>query len=607
MDDFYSYINKDWFNNFSLPDDQVRYTSFDSVNHNVKKELVDILEGEVKKGTTLGQLFTKLSTNNIVLSDFDKYFKMINEIVTMDDFIKMCGTFSLFGTSLFFHIGVGRDLKHSDDHIISFAQGGCTLPSPTYYQTHKDEYLNFLTIFCDACDINMEGIYDLENEIVQNLMSLSVKRDIEKRYNILTFEQFAKEFNGINIEKYFESHKKIKNIVIEKILVDDVKFIGKISNILSNKKISILKNYLKYKFMLSFHQLALPTNIGRIIFNFFKKELLGVTKEKSLTDTIISYIDIYMPEQLGQLYLDKHFSQDTRTYVQDLTKLIKMSAKNIISNASWLSNATKELSKEKIDMMVVKIGGPTIPENYSEFDDIIDHNTINMTIDMEIFHTKKNIMKYGEKADRSKWNMSSYSVNAYYSPLNNEIVIPAGILHDPFYSLKNDIYNNLGAIGSVISHEISHGFDDQGRLFDKDGNYRGWWLKEDIDKYNVIIQSIKDQFDAKSILNVNVSGSMTMGENIADFTGMTILTNILNINKSTDEEFQLLYTSYAKLWKQKIRDKEMVKRLKTDVHAPPRLRTNIILSNIDDFHRVFSITKKHKMFIEDKKRFKLWK
>ena len=395
--------------------------------------------------------------------------------------------------------------------------------------------------------------------------------------------------------------------MIEKILVDDVKFIGKISNILSNKKISILKNYLKYKFMLSFHQLALPTNIGRIIFNFFKKELLGVTKEKSLTDTIISYIDIYMPEQLGQLYLDKHFSQDTRTYVQDLTKLIKMSAKNIISNASWLSNATKELSKEKIDMMVVKIGGPTIPENYSEFDDIIDHNTINMTIDMEIFHTKKNIMKYGEKADRSKWNMSSYSVNAYYSPLNNEIVIPAGILHDPFYSLKNDIYNNLGAIGSVISHEISHGFDDQGRLFDKDGNYRGWWLKEDIDKYNVIIQSIKDQFDAKSILNVNVSGSMTMGENIADFTGMTILTNILNINKSTDEEFQLLYTSYAKLWKQKIRDKEMVKRLKTDVHAPPRLRTNIILSNIDDFHRVFSITKKHKMFIEDKKRFKLWK
>ena len=193
-----------------------------------------------------------------------------------------------------------------------------------------------------------------------------------------------------------------------------------------------------------------------------------------------------MPEQLGQLYLDKHFSQDTRTYVQDLTKLIKMSAKNIISNASWLSNATKELSKEKIDMMVVKIGGPTIPENYSEFDDIIDHNTINMTIDMEIFHTKKNIMKYGEKADRSKWNMSSYSVNAYYSPLNNEIVIPAGILHDPFYSLKNDIYNNLGAIGSVISHEISHGFDDQGRLFDKAGNYRGWWLKEDIDKYSNI-------------------------------------------------------------------------------------------------------------------------
>ena len=232
---------------------------------------------------------------------------------------------------------------------------------------------------------------------------------------------------------------------------------------------------------------------------------------------------------------------------------------------------------------------------------------VNMTISAEIFYTKDNILKLGTIVDRETWNMSSYSVNAYYSPLNNEIVIPAAILNKPFFSIENDIYTNLGSIGSVISHEISHGFDDQGRLFDSDGNYKSWWSVQDIDNYNLAIKDIKNQYDKKKILNIHVSGNITMGENIADFTGMTILTNILKINDSIDKNYVSLYTSYAKLWKQKIREKEMIRRLKTDVHAPPRLRTNIILSNIDDFHRVFSITEKHKMFIDENKRFKLWK
>jgi putative endopeptidase len=264
------------------------------------------------------------------------------------------------------------------------------------------------------------------------------------------------------------------------------------------------------------------------------------------------------------------------------------------------------MSLSKVDNMKVKVGGPTSIRDYSEFELFVNHNPIEMTVSCEIFYTKDNIMKYGTHVDREKWSMSAYSVNAYYSPLNNEIVIPAAILNSPFFSLDNDLYTNLGSIGSVIAHEISHGFDDQGRLFDKDGNYKSWWMDVDVIKYNKIIQNIKDQYNSVFLMGHAVSGDITIGENIADFTGMTILTNILNINKCIDKSYALMYTSYATLWRQKIRDKEMIRRLKTDVHAPSRLRTNIVLSNIPEFVRVFDIQSEHKMFIDEKKRFKLW-
>ena len=607
MDDFYSHINNNWFKKFNLPDDQVRYTSFDSVSHNVKKELIIILDDEQRKNTTLGQMYKKLLKVDVNISSFDEYFSIIDKVNNLDDFIQTCGIFSIFGTSHFFNIGIGRDLKKSNEHIVSFTQCGCTLPSSSYYKTYKNEYINFLKIFGEACNINTEGVFDLENSIVKKLMTLNMKRNIKKKYNILSWENFKNEFKNIPIEKFFKSYKYIKNIPIEKIVVDNVEYIGSISEILSNTNLSILKNYLKYKFILSFHELSLPKNIARMRYNFFKKELLGAVKETSLNETIISYIDMYMPEPLGQLYLDKFFTQETKLYITDLTSLIKMSAKNIIGNAKWLSKDTIKLCMIKIDKMNVKIGGPDIIRDYTEFDKFVTQDMVNMTISAEIFYTKDNILKLGTIVDRETWNMSSYSVNAYYSPLNNEIVIPAAILNKPFFSIENDIYTNLGSIGSVISHEISHGFDDQGRLFDSDGNYKSWWSVQDIDNYNLAIKDIKNQYDKKKILNIHVSGNITMGENIADFTGMTILTNILKINDSIDKNYVSLYTSYAKLWKQKIREKEMIRRLKTDVHAPPRLRTNIILSNIDDFHRVFSITEKHKMFIDENKRFKLWK
>lgn len=608
MDDFYSHVNKKWFDNFVLPDDRVRYTSFDSVTDKVRNNLIEILNKEKENLTTLGKMCNKLNEETH-LSYFHKYFDIISNVKTFDDFIKVSGTFAFFGTNLFFNIGVGRDFKQSDNHIMTFQQSSCTLPSKSYYMTHKNEYLHFLSLFCPACNIDIEPIkiFNLEKQISSLLMSMEKKRNIKHIYNVVSWHDFLSLFS-FDMSNFFHMHHFINNKYnSSNILIDDKQYIIELCKILNEIDIDVLKCYLKYKFILSFPSICLPNNISSLIFNFFKKELLGVEKEKSKEEMIISYITMFMPEKLGETYNNKHFSNETKTYIYNMINLIKLSAKKIIDDCYWMSDKTKEKSILKVEGMGIKVGGPENIRDYSEFESFVNQNSIEMTLSCFIFYTKDNYLKLGNVVDRKKWSMASYSVNAYYSPLNNEIVIPAGILNFPFYSPDNNLPSNLGAIGSVIAHEISHGFDDQGSMFDVNGNYKQWWENKDIDKYNLIIENFKQQYNSISIMGNKVSGDMTIGENIADYTGMIILTNILKINDSPCKDYATMYTNYAILWRQKIRDKEMIKRLKTDVHAPPRLRTNVILSNIPDFIRVFNITPEHKMYISEIKRFKLWK
>jgi putative endopeptidase len=202
--------------------------------------------------------------------------------------------------------------------------------------------------------------------------------------------------------------------------------------------------------------------------------------------------------------------------------------------------------------------------------------------------------------------MNFYETNAYYSLLNNQIVFPAGILQDPFFSPDASFETNLGGIGTIIGHEISHGFDDQGRKFDSEGNLKTWWLDSDIHNYTQKIQPIIEQFNQIKLFNINISGKMTLGENIADYTAVTIITNILNNLNATKEQFKTMYKSYANIWKQKIRQNELIKKLHTDYHAPGRYRTNLILSNIPEFKKIYRINSDHPMYISPDKCVQLW-
>ena len=604
--DFYSYVNMKWFKTFTLPDDHVRYTSFDCVSNMVKHDVLNIVKNEMKNKSTLGKICSTIQQKPSSLSDFDQYFHIVDSIRTLNDFANVSGKLLLFGCSTFFSFGISRDYRDSSIHIPAFRQTNCTLPSTSYYDSHEQQYREFIYTFSKECKFEDQGIFELENKIRKITLSLEKKRNIKLNYNIVEWNDFVNLFECYDFNQYLDCHRFIVPFNPTRVLVDDIEYIKQLSKIIKSTNISVLKNYLKYKFILSFHDICLPKKINKIIFDFFSKALTGVIKEKSFDNKLIDFISSYMGDYLGQLYIDQYFSPNKKQYVELMIRLIKISAKNLISRCTWMSEETKTLTLEKIDFMNVKVGGPTIIRDYSSFHEFSETSPIEIFISMNIYYNKENFCKFGNPVDKLRWNMNSYDVNAYYSPLNNEIVIPAGILNDPFFSMDKSFYENLGSIGSVIAHEISHGFDDQGRMFDKHGNYNVWWSQIDIDNYKGRIKPIIDQYSSYNIWGNSVSGKITVGENIADYTGISILTNILESTNAKKRFYIMMYTSYAKLWRQKIRDREMTKRLKTDVHAPPRLRTNVILMNIPKFQEIFNIDKEHNMYIDEKKQFKLW-
>jgi len=606
MDDFYTFINKDWLNSIQLNSDQVRTNSFEQIAKYVQKQLYEIINENVKKNTFMGKMFHKIQYETTNIEHYDKYFKMIDDIVDMNDFLKVYGDFMTYNTSVFFALYVGRNIKNPKKHTFNFGQSKCTLSDKSYYENYKPQYIEFIKVMGNLCKFDSTDIYELEYMLSKIVMTSVQKRDIDSRLNILSLEEFKKLW-PFDISLVYEDYFKIWTTKPTEICVDNLQYIQDLVEIINKFNINVLKNYLKYKFILSLPKLCKTEDIVHNEFKFFKKTLSGITTDTHAQSRALAYIMKYIPNELGKLYLKKYMHPKTEKYVLQMTQMLKSSTKDIIVNCSWLSNGTKDKIYDKINNMGIKIGGTTQPKSYENYEKYIKLNNVDMTIAMEIESMIENLKKLDTEVDKNKWSMESYSVNAYYSPLNNELVIPCAILNEPFFDINKSIYDNLGGIGSVISHEISHGFDDQGRKFNKDGLYKIWWPKEDISEFNKRIVKIKTEYSNAIILGQQVSGDITIGENIADYTGMLILTNILKINEVSYCNFAKVYSTYAKIWRQKIRDKEMIKRIKTDVHAPPILRTNIILSHIPEFAETFGLTKYHSMYKSEEQRFDLWK
>ncbi|HDO28096.1 MAG TPA: M13 family peptidase, partial [Bacteroidetes bacterium] len=349
-------------------------------------------------------------------------------------------------------------------------------------------------------------------------------------------------------------------------------------------------------------------------FDFYGKTLSGQQELKPRWKRVMSTTSSGLGEAIGQLYVQKYFPPEAKEKMVVLVENLRKSFGKRIKNLDWMSDETKQKALAKLDAITVKIGYPDKWKDYSKLD-IDPDNYLQNVRNAGKLEFNRNLAKIGKPVDKTEWGMTPQTVNAYYNPSNNEIVFPAAILQPPFFNKDADEAVNYGAIGVVIGHEMTHGFDDQGRKYDKNGNMNDWWTKEDAERFEEKTKILGRQYDHYTLLDsLHVNGALTMGENIADLGGLNISYDAYQMSlngekpKKTDgfAGDQRFYMSYAQVWRQNIRNKELIRRLKEDVHSPGEARVNVPVFNLDVFLKAFNISPEDTLYIPVEERAYIW-
>jgi putative endopeptidase len=344
------------------------------------------------------------------------------------------------------------------------------------------------------------------------------------------------------------------------------------------------------------------------VFNFYGKFLSGIQKMKSKKKKCIEFLSSQLGEIISQEYVKKHFSQKSKKFMITIVQNLKNAYRKRISNVSWMDKQTKKKALMKLQKMQYKIGYPDFFKNYNQINIHSKNSFLQNIMIINKFEYDYEMSFLYKKPDKKTWEIMPHEINAYYHPLKNEIVFPAGILQKPFFDLSLSLPEIYGGIGAIIGHEITHGFDDQGKKFDENGNLNNWWTKNDEKQYNENASKIIQQYDNFTIGNLKVNGTLTQGENIADLGGLLISLDALKNHKKdfTNDDIKTFFESWARNWRYKITKKQLKKNLLTDVHSPNYFRVNGPVIHIDDFHKVYKTSSQDKMFLPKNKRINIW-
>ena len=639
FNDYYNYINNNWFKTFNLPDEYSKFSTFNIVSEKIDKQINQIINSISSMDNSylssneilIKNLYNKLNNNyqrnNEDIMPLNKIFNEIDKIQSWNDLSKIIGFLTIFDMGVFLNIYISLDLKSNNKYLLHINELNLFLPSKDYYQDNKYkdiqiDYILFIKKVLKYLKLDIaklpniednlsERIFIFEKMISANQYNNEIKRDLEYLYNPISFSNLQELLgNNINLNSIFFWIKKLKPNIesyYDKIIYYNSNYFKQLNNIFEEFGIEFIKLYLKYNIFVKSSN-VLSDNIYDIYFDFFGKKISGIKNRISDKKRNLDILSNNLGEIIGDIYIKKYYNSNTSNLILDLFNKIKDSSIEIINKSSWMNDKTKKKAINKINKIKILIGYSKIIRDYSPLidDKISKLNLYELIKSYSVYYFKYNLDKLDKKPDDEEWHMNVYETNAYYNPLNNQIVLPAGILQEPFFSENYTFENNLGGIGTIIAHEISHAFDDQGRKFDADGNLKTWWYPSDINNYNKKVEPIIEQFNSVKLFDINISGKMTLGENIADYTAVIIITNILNSLNVDKKKYKDMYRAYANIWKQKIRKNELIKRLNTDVHAPGRYRTNQILSNIPEFINIYNIKEGNKMYIPEDKKIKLW-
>ncbi|MEI8047138.1 MAG: M13 family metallopeptidase [Bacteroidota bacterium] len=636
-DDFYKFANGTWLKNNPIPAQYSRYGAFEVLEEENYVQLKSILaEASADKNAAEGSVNQKIrdfynSGMDSVKIDKDGInplkaeLEQINSFATIADVQKMIAMQHASGNYPLFYLFSSPDDKNSNQVIASTYQGGLGLPDRDYYlgmdarsKEIRESYVKHMVkMFVLAGSAPEQAAKDadvvmkIETEIAKFSSTRLDLRDPNANYNKTDLAGLQKMAPGLDWKAYFDG---IKLQATNEINVGQPKFMTGITKLLNTVSVADWKVYFRWDLINSAAS-SLSSDFDKEHFAFYGTVLSGVKEQQPRWKRMLDQTSSSLGEAVGQLYVQKFFPPEAKKRMVELVGNLKISLGERINGLTWMSDTTKKEAQAKLAKINVKIGYPDKWIDYSSLTIGTDSYYANKK-NARQFAVNRDIVKIGKPVDRSEWGMTPQTINAYYSPNMNEIVFPAAILQPPFFFMDADDAVNYGAIGMVISHEMTHGFDDQGRQYDKDGNLHDWWLADDSKNFEGKTKVLVDQYDNYKILDsLHVDGKLTLGENIADLGGMNVAYNGLQKafeGKKKDEKIdgftpdQRFFLSYAQVWRANIREKETMRRLKEDVHSPGDARVNAIVYNIPAFYTAFNIEPTDKRYIAPENRADIW-
>ena len=638
-DDFYQFACGGWMKNNPLPAAYSRYGSFDKLGENNNKRINAILDELKNANYEAGSVERKLSDlyklaidsvrrNKEGVSPLMPIIERMEKAKNVEQLFDIQLSLAKYGNDEFFVSYYGTDRKNSKQNILNIRQGGLTLRQKSYYldedeatiairEAYKKHIVRMFTLFGfseKAAQQKMQNIMKLETTLAKASKAPAELRDPEANYHRMSRADFNGRYPNVKLDRQLAA-SGIDKKYVEELVVGQPEFMDAANGLIGSLTADEYRDYMEWGQIMDGVS-YLSDDVIAANFDFFGKTMSGRKEDYPLWKRATQQVEGVMGQALGKIYVEKYFPASSKERMVTLVKNLQKALSERIDEQDWMSQETKKNAQEKLGTFYVKIGYPdkwddisglSIDPEKSYYDNMLECSRF-----WQAFMLDKTL---GKPVDRDQWGMTPQTVNAYYNPTTNEICFPAGILQPPFFDASADDAFNYGAIGVVIGHEMTHGFDDSGRNYDKDGNMKDWWTKEDAKKFNEKADLCDNFFSAIKVLpDLNANGRFTLGENLADHGGLqvayTAFKNATKNSKPADKDGytadQRFFMAYAGVWAGNITDEEIRNRTKSDPHSLGRWRVNGALPHIDAWYEAFGVKEGDKLYLPKSERLELW-
>lgn len=636
QDDFYNFVNGNWMKTTKIPADKPTWGSFQELRERTDSSSLKILDNMLSEKYTKGTEGQKIQDMYATYMDMEKRNKdgimpiqgdlaKINAIKNVADLQKYLLDATKTGSNPFYDWGVEGDMKNSGMNAVYLGSISLGLGRDYYQKENADntkvlgEYKEYVTKVLEILGYKnasavAQNIIDFEKSSAKYLLTNEQIRNANLQYNPQTMQQLSALVKNVNLPAFLKG----AGVNTNKVIVGELEYYKNLDKIINQANIPLIKDYLKYH-LLSSNASYLDKRLDDLRFDFYGKKLQGQQQQRAMSKRALTLINGVVGEAFGKVYVDKYFPAEAKTKMVELIDYLKKSFVEHINNLVWMSADTKVKALEKLNRFTVKVGYPDKWKDYSKM--IIKSKAEGGTLYSNLksvtqWAYQEQLAKVGKPVDRTEWGMPPQMVNAYYNPLNNEIVFPAAILQKPFFDFKTDAAVNFGGIGAVIGHEMTHGFDDSGADFDAEGNLKNWWTDADKKNFEAATTLLSTQYSSyEPVKGSFINGKFTNGENIADLGGVNISYDALQlflkdhgnpglINGYTQD--QRFFMSWATVWRTKSTDQYLANQVKTDPHSPGYYRSFGPLVNTPAFYNAFNLKEGDKLYKKEADRIKIW-